>query len=184
MKGELITQIKDNQSELHREVQEACRDLVPLSFFEAGVEKAHNRVEQREATVFEVSDYLIESADWNQYISCVIQVKRHTEILDTKTNTWKIREETAYYAASHLHDAQTFSSYIRKHWWIENKNHYVRDVVLKEDISRIRTNPGIVARLRSFALNLLRFNRVDNIKAALFENAINVDGVRAYHGIF
>jgi predicted transposase YbfD/YdcC len=76
------------------------------------------------------------------------------------------------------------ASYIREHWWSENKNHYVRDVVLKEDASRIRTNPGILARLRSFALNILRFNSVDNIKAALFENAINSDNVRVYQGIF
>jgi predicted transposase YbfD/YdcC len=183
-KGELITQIKDNQGELHREVQEACRELAPLSQFEAPVEKARNRIEQREAAVFQVSEYLVESAEWNDYIACVIQVKRHTERLDTKTNVWKIRKETAYYAASHLHDAQTFASYIREHWWTENKNHYVRDVVLKEDASRIRTNPGIVARLRSFALNILRFNKISNINAALFENAINMDNLKAYQGIF
>lgn len=183
-KGELITQIKENQGELYREVQEACGDLAPLSQYEAPVEKARNRIERREAAVFQVNEYLVESADWNAYISCVIQVKRHTELLDTKTNAWKIRKETAYYAASHIHDAQTFASYIREHWWTENKNHYVRDVVLKEDDSRIRTNPGIFARLRSFALNILRFNKVGNINAALFENAINSDNLKAYRGIF
>lgn len=183
-KGELITQIKENQGELHREVREACDHLAPLSLFEAPVEKARNRIEQREAAVFQVSEYLVESADWNRYISCVIRVKRHTTFLDTTTQTWKIRKETAYYAASHLQDAQTFARYIREHWWTENKNHYVRDVVLKEDASRIRTNAGIFARLRSFALNILRFNKVDNIKAALFENAINHDQLKAYQGIF
>jgi hypothetical protein len=91
--GKLITQIKANQGELYREVQEACRDLMPLSHFEAPLEKARNRVEKREAYVFQVSDYLIESADWNHYIACVIQVRRHTEILDTKTRTWKSRQE-------------------------------------------------------------------------------------------
>ena len=47
----------------------------------------------------------------------------------------------------------------RKHWGIENGLHYVRDVTLREDASRIRTNPGIFARLRSFAYNILRFNQ-------------------------
>jgi hypothetical protein len=39
----------------------------------------------------------------------------------------------------------------------------VRDTRLDEDASRILRNPGIFALLRSFALNLLRFNQVDNI---------------------
>lgn len=78
VKGELITQIKENQKELYRETQEACRDLQPLSRFGSPIEKARNRIEQREAAVFEVAPYLIESNDWNRYISCVIEVKRHT----------------------------------------------------------------------------------------------------------
>ncbi len=46
---------------------------------------------------------------------------------------------------------------------IENKQHYTRDVTLREDASRIRRNPGIFARLRSFAYNILRFNQSDTI---------------------
>jgi len=48
-------------------------------------------------------------------------------------------------------------------WGIENKQHYTRDVTLREDASRIRRNPGIFARLRSFAYNILRFNQSDTI---------------------
>ena len=44
-----------------------------------------------------------------------------------------------------------------------NKQHYTRDVTLCEDASRIRRNPGIFARLRSFAYNILRFNQSDTI---------------------
>src|SRR5271168_4577868 len=47
---------------------------------------------------------------------------------------------------------------IRKHWGIENKLHYTRDVTLCEDASRIRRNPGIFARIRSFAYNILRLH--------------------------
>jgi hypothetical protein len=32
-----------------------------------------------------------------------------------------------------------------------------------EDASRIRCNPGIFARLRSFATNILRFNDIRNV---------------------
>ena len=39
-------------------------------------------------------------------------------------------------------------------------------MTLGEDASRIRQNPGIFAHLQSFALNLLRKNKVENVKAA------------------
>jgi hypothetical protein len=44
-----------------------------------------------------------------------------------------------------------------------HKQHYTRDVTLHEDASRIRRNPGVFARLRSFAYNILRFNQSDTI---------------------
>jgi hypothetical protein len=44
-----------------------------------------------------------------------------------------------------------------------HKLHYTRDVTLREDASRIRRNPGIFARIRSFAYNILRFNQSDTI---------------------
>jgi predicted transposase YbfD/YdcC len=52
---------------------------------------------------------------------------------------------------------------IRDHWHIENRSHYVRDGSFAEDASRIRCNPGIFARLRSFAANILRFNGIHNV---------------------
>ena len=42
-------------------------------------------------------------------------------------------------------------------------SHHVRDVTLREDTSRIRKNPGIFARIRSFAYNILRFNQRDSV---------------------
>ncbi len=52
---------------------------------------------------------------------------------------------------------------IRAHWGIENTSHYSRDVTLGEDRSRIRTNPGVFARLRSFAFNILKANQTDTL---------------------
>jgi predicted transposase YbfD/YdcC len=183
VKGELIVQIKGNQRELHREVEEACNYLSPISCYDDGLEKSRNRVEARTAEVFDVNSCLVESGDWNQYINCVVRVKRTTEIFDTKAKVWKVRSEVAHYAASHLHDANYFAEHIRQHWYTENCNHHVRDVSLFEDCSRVRKNAGIFARLRSFALNILRFNEVENVRAALFENALDFSGVIAMKGL-
>jgi len=49
---------------------------------------------------------------------------------------------------------------------IENGSHYVRDVACGEDASRIHKNPDIVARIRSFAYNLIRETGCQNIKNA------------------
>ena len=72
---------------------------------------------------------------------------------------------------------------VRAHWSIENRLHYVRDVTLGEDASRIRRNPGLFALLRSFALNLLRFNGISNISLGLYDNALNFDRLLAYQGL-
>jgi len=64
-------------------------------------------------------------------------------------------------------------------WDIENRAHYVRDVTLGEDASRIRTKPGIMARIRSVALNVLRGNGIQNISEALYANTVSFDQLLA-----
>jgi hypothetical protein len=68
----------------------------------------------------------------------------------------------------------------RGHAGIENRNHHVRDRTLGEDASRIRRQPGIVARLRSFALNILRAHGVGNVSEAIYTNALSLDRLLAY----
>jgi hypothetical protein len=51
-----------------------------------------------------------------------------------------------------------FARRIRDYWHVENKFHYVRDVIQGEDASRIRVHPlpNLFALARNFALNLYR----------------------------
>ncbi|MFY9832153.1 MAG: hypothetical protein WAK66_05485, partial [Methylocystis sp.] len=60
-------------------------------------------------------------------------------------------------------------------WRIENGSHYVRDATYAEDASRIRKNPDIAARLRSFAYNLLRANGNENIKNARWRASLDLN---------
>ena len=97
---------------------------------------------------------------------------------------WDQRGEVAYYVSSTSGlSAKAWAEIIRGHWGIENRNHYVRDVTCDEDRSRIRDNPGIMARARSFALNILRYNGVTNVAQALWYGALSLDTVLAYKGI-
>lgn len=61
----------------------------------------------------------------------------------------------------------------RGHWAIENCEHYVRDVTLDEDRSRIRKKggPQVMATLRNLVLSLLRLLGIDNIARALCDFA-------------
>ena len=54
---------------------------------------------------------------------------------------------------------------------------------MQEDASRVRKSPTILSILRSFALNILRFNKVNNVADALWRNAMNLNRVLAYSGI-
>ena len=62
----------------------------------------------------------------------------------------------------------TLATWIRSHWEIENKLHWVRDVTCQEDKSLVRTGhaPRIMATLRSLAISLLRLDGHTNIAAA------------------
>jgi predicted transposase YbfD/YdcC len=54
-------------------------------------------------------------------------------------------------------DAARLLDILRGHWGIENRLHYVRDVTLAEDASRVRKGsaPSLLAGLRNAALVLL-----------------------------
>jgi hypothetical protein len=66
-------------------------------------------------------------------------------------------------------------------WGIENRSHYVRDGTFAEDASRIRKKPGVFARIRSFAVNILRFNRAENVANTRYSLAIG--GIAALQSI-
>ena len=125
---------------------------------------------------------LTEAEQWD-LVKVVIKVQRYRQLFNTKTKTWKNSDETSFYISTIVLSAPEFCQAIRDHWGIENRNHYVRDVTMGEDKSRIRTNPHIFAKLRSFALNILRHNQVDNVSLELFENAMNLAKVLNYEGI-
>ena len=65
--------------------------------------------------------------------------------------------------------ASRLLGYLRGHWEIENRLHYVRDVALGEDAGRMRTGPApqVMALLRNVMLSLLRWGGFANIAAAL-----------------
>ncbi|MCU4159754.1 hypothetical protein AiwAL_06500 [Acidiphilium sp. AL] len=80
--------------------------------------------------------------------------------------------ETAFYIANRPITAARAAGAIRAHWKIENTSHYTRDVTMREDLSRIRINPGIFARMRSFGFNILMSSKTGTMKQDRYRAAL------------
>ena len=115
---------------------------------------------------------VVADTEWQPHIAAVVCVTRDVLTRNAKTGLWKSRSETAFSLSNALATAPRFASAIRGHGGIENKEHYTRDVTMREDDSRIRGNPGIFARLRSFAYNILRINQTDTISQDRYRAAL------------
>lgn len=70
----------------------------------------------------------------------------------------KIARERRYYLSSAKLSAQQFAHAVRAHWHVENRLHWVMDVVFHDDLVRLTTHnrPANMAALRHTSLNLLR----------------------------
>jgi hypothetical protein len=84
-----------------------------------------------------------------------------------------------------LANAALLLRWVRGHWSIENRSHYVRDVTFGEDASQIRkgSGPEVMAALRNAAIGLLRSTGVTNIAAALRRNTRRVNELFTKLGI-
>jgi len=171
--------VKGNQKTL----LDNCRDVIR---FTTGNDEHtdrdthRNRIESRTVKVFKDQKDLIEDIEWGKYLRTVIQVHREVGRFNTKTREYEETSETAIYVSNFDLSAREAATLIREHWHIENKNHYVRDVSLGEDRSRIRISPENMSTIRSFALNVMRRNGVGNINEALYRNSLNYYALYGY----
>lgn len=175
----LIIQLKENQKELLQN----CNDIILFSkhtdIYQTE-EKSRNRIEQRIVQIYTEQSDFIEDKQWSQYIKTVISVERITQVFNTKQKRYNTRQENAVYLSNYQTDAKQAYRNIRNHWFIENKDHHVRDETMGEDYSRIRVNPQNMSTLRSFALNILRKNKISNINCELYENSLEYYNLYSY----
>jgi len=77
------------------------------------------------------------------------------------------------------------AGYVRGHWGIENRLHWVRDVTYGEDASRVRTGtaPRVMAGIRNLTISALRLAGHTNIAQALRHMARDVTRPLALFGM-
>ncbi|NER39997.1 MAG: ISAs1 family transposase [Oscillatoria sp. SIO1A7] len=143
----LIT-VKGNQPSLFKNIKARFEQNKPTSI-NSQKEKTRNRTCQRKVCVLDNVEGL--DPQWAG-IQSIIKIERSGR----RDN--KPFEETFYYISSMTLDAAGFADLIRKHWHIENRLHWPKDVVLKEDIAPLCDGyaPANFAVLRTIAINLFR----------------------------
>jgi predicted transposase YbfD/YdcC len=178
----VLVQVKDNQPSLVAALDTLPATIAPEAT-SASSENSRNRQEYRHVQVFH-ADGALDLPEWDEYALKAIRVYRKTWLKDTKTGGWDRREDISWYITNETaRTAEFYAAAIRGHWGIENRDHRVRDGALAEDASRIRVNPSICARVRSIALNIFRFNQVENIANEQWRNAMSIDRALAYNGL-
>jgi len=128
-------------------------------------DRGHGRTEQRTTRVAPAGG---ESAITFPYAAQVFRVRRDVGGLDGQRTT----KEIAHCITSLTPDQaspEDLAGYIRGHWGIENRLHWVRDVSYDEDRSQVRTGSGphVMASLRNLAISALRLGGHTNIAAGL-----------------
>jgi predicted transposase YbfD/YdcC len=164
----LITTLKDNQEILRKQVVFGCQRQKAVKTYREAVKKEHGRIEQRTYELYHASPMLDKwKEEWG--IKRVIKVTRWRHKLGGDPAV-----EESYYVSNGRLTVRKFAKYIRKHWFVENKVNYVKDVTFREDQTTKRVRPHNFSVLIDFAMNLLRRNGKKNIRSARYTCAWNL----------
>jgi hypothetical protein len=133
------------------------------------LDKGHGRTERR---TLKATTTLNEYLNWPG----VGQVGQVESVVtrDGKTTT-EVRSFVTSVPRSEA-DGSRLLGWVRGHWSIENRSHYVRDVTMGEDASRIRkgSGPEVMAAMRNAAIGFLRLSGASNIAEALRRNGSRI----------
>lgn len=160
-----VFQVLENQPNLFAALDALTWQAVPVSA----------RTEQRDRGRHEVRT--IQVIDAPDHIGDLFPHVRQVFLVERRFTT---KGKTSYQAVLYITSLSAdqaspadLLAYVRTHWTIENRVHWVRDVTFAEDASRVRTGnaPRVMAALRNFAISLLRVHDVTNIAAAVRYNA-------------
>jgi len=121
------------------------------------VDADHGRLEERRHVVCHSVDWLLSDRRFPEErafpgLTAIAMVQSDTE------RDGKITTEHRYYISSARLDAKAFANAVRAHWGVENRLHWVLDVVFHDDLARLRTGygPQNMAIVKHMTMNLIR----------------------------
>ena len=158
--------VKGNQPTLHRDIAEALAHRGRCTDHATVTQAGHGRIERRSLWVAPATAVREHVLGW-PHARQILELTRRVVV----KRTGQAREETAYAVTSlpaEQADAAALLTLWQQHWAIENRVHWVRDVVFGEDRATTRTGqaPQVLAAFRNLALSLIRLWRGPQITAA------------------
>ncbi len=157
--GDYALVLKQNRPAIYAEV-EALFAAPPPSLtigVHRTIDGGHGRIETRMHLVCHDVDWLFSDRRYPGEpafpgLAMIGMVESRTE------RDGKLEHERRYYLCSTKLDPETFARVVRSHWGIENRLHWVLDVVFRDDLARLRTGhgPANMAVVKHMALNLLK----------------------------
>ncbi len=165
--ADYILTVKSNQPALRTQLKALPWVDVPAGH--VSTNQGHGRVEKRTVKVVTVATGIA-----FPHAAQAIQITRSTRKLTGSKWSTEVVYAVTSIPADQAKPAE-LAAWIRGHWHIENRLHWVRDVTFAEDHSQIRTagGPRIMATLRNLAISLLRLTGATNIAQALRYHAWN-----------
>src|SRR4051812_17707795 len=164
-----ILRVKGNQKMLHARLKALPWAQVPEAARVRSV--GHGRVESRTIRVIDLTG---SSDGHGEFFPDAAQALKIIRRRRDRHGRWSV--ETVY-AITSLDARQAepalLATWVRGHWSIEARLHWVRDMTFGEDHSQVRTDhgPTNLAALRTLAINALRLTGHTNIAAGLREHA-------------
>jgi predicted transposase YbfD/YdcC len=156
--GDYLLALKENRPLLYADVEAFFADPAAEACerFET-VDADHGRIEQRRHLVHHHVDWLFSDRRYADeprfpHLAMIGMVQSNTE------RNGKVEQDRRYYLCSKPLSAKDFARAVRAHWGVENRLHWVLDVIFHDDLARLRSGEGPqnMAIVRHMAINLLR----------------------------
>ena len=186
--ADYVLPVKQNQNQLFQDIRDLFEPLSETDPPEVDARRFENLHTQAEAHLdrhthvetahgftttrtLRSSPLLTPNTDWPG-LAQVYEYHIHRQ----HTRTAEITHQTQYGITSLPPEKASAKDLLKlrsEHWTIENKLHWVRDVVFDEDASQARTGsiPHVMAALRNTAISILRFTGRTKISQTLREFA-------------
>jgi predicted transposase YbfD/YdcC len=153
--GDYFLAVKGNQPHLFEDIDKMAEAALENDYADLSCwlreERSHGRDEMRFGYVMTNLDEIRDFGLWPNLKSIVVIVSERIE-------NEKQMSETRYFISSRKLTAEEGLRASRNHWGIENKCHWVLDVLWKEDgcQNQNRTEAENMSRFRKLALNIIR----------------------------
>lgn len=156
--GDYCLALKQNWPAVYAEAEQLFNDPANQALFETEetTDLTGGRIETRRHTVCHKVDWMQSDRRYpgEPVFPDLAMIGRVETAVERNGKT---ERETRYYLCSAALCALLFARVVRAHWGVENRLHWVLDVVFRDDLTRFRTGhgPQNMAIIRHTALNLL-----------------------------